>query len=453
MKETIHIYHTNDLHSHFEHWSRIRDLMKDRRLLHEGEGDEVFAFDIGDHVDRSHPLTEATLGKGNIKFLNEAGYDGVTIGNNEGITLDHEELNHLYDEAAFPVILGNLFDESMALPDWASPYQIYRTKGGVKIGVLGLTAPFYPFYQALGWTVTEPIAELRKLLDELRPKVDVLILLSHLGIRDDEWIGEEFPEVDVILGAHTHHILHEGKEVNGTLLGAAGKYGNFVGHMVIEVDSSSKKILTRKAGLYAYEDLPESGVELDEERGWVLDGQALLEEEIADLKTGLSVDWYAPSPLPLLLSEALMEWTDADCSFVNAGLLMEGLQKGAVTKRDLHHILPHPINPCLITLTGEELKEIITLTLNESWPALEVKGLGFRGRVLGQFVYTNISFTEGDLLVGGEHLDPHESYKVALPDMFTFGHFFPSLKTKTKKYFMPEFLRDVLGWKLGKMKN
>ena len=45
-------------------------------------GDAFFLFDIGDNVDRSHPFTEGTKGKGNIQLLNEAGYDAVTIGNN-----------------------------------------------------------------------------------------------------------------------------------------------------------------------------------------------------------------------------------------------------------------------------------------------------------------------------------------------------------------------------------
>lgn len=34
-------------------------------------------------MDRSHPLTEATLGKANIELLNDAQVDVVTIGNNE----------------------------------------------------------------------------------------------------------------------------------------------------------------------------------------------------------------------------------------------------------------------------------------------------------------------------------------------------------------------------------
>ena len=36
----------------------------------------------------------------------------------------------------------------------------------------------------------------------------------------------------------------------------------------------------------------------------------------------------------------------------NAGIFLGSLEKGWVTKEDLHSLLPHPINLCLITLDG-----------------------------------------------------------------------------------------------------
>jgi hypothetical protein len=41
-------------------------------------------------------------------------------------------------------------------------------------------------------------------------------------------------------------------------------------------------------------------------------------------------------------------------------------------------------------------------------------------------------------------------YKLGTIDMYTFGHFFPELYLADKKYFLPEFLRDVMEWKLKK---
>ncbi|MCA1064989.1 bifunctional UDP-sugar hydrolase/5'-nucleotidase [Rossellomorea sp. AcN35-11] len=448
MKETIHIYHTNDLHSHFEHWSRIRDFLKRRKQWHQEEGEPVYLFDIGDHMDRSHPLSEATLGKGNTHFLNEAGFDAVTIGNNEGITLDYDDLDRLYDDAAFHVIVGNLLDKSSELPDWVKTHHIYRTQSGMRIGVIGLTAYFKPFYEALGWNITSPMDELTKLVQEIDPQVDMIILLSHLGIRDDELIAEQFPEIDVILGAHTHHILHQGKDIKGTMLGAAGKYGHYVGHMMIEVDTVTKQITGKKAQLYEHNELPPVKNEELERLKWYQEGEDLLRKEVTYLKESLPVDWFNPSPLPILLSDALLEWCGADCAFLNSGLLIDGLNRGPVTKQDLHRILPHPINPCLIRMKGAELKEIIRQTFNDEWPHLQVKGLGFRGKVMGRFVYTNIQLVDHEILIGHKPIDAQKIYRLALPDMFTFGHFFPDLQRLEKKYYMPEFLRDVLEWKL-----
>lgn len=450
MRETIHIYHTNDLHSHFEHWSRIRDFLKMRKQWHLDEGETVYLFDIGDHMDRWHPFSEATLGKGNIDLLNEVGYDAVTIGNNEGITLDYEDLNSLYENADFHVIVGNLFDQLSQLPSWVKSHHIYQTNNGMKIGVIGLTAYFKPFYEALGWNITSPMDELEKLVQELHPHVDMMILLSHLGIRDDELIAARFPEIDVILGAHTHHVLHQGKEIKGTMLGAAGKYGHYVGHMMIEIDTANNKIVGKKAQLYEQQELPLVEKEEQENIEWYQKGEDLLGEEVTELAKPLPVDWFNPSPLPNVLCDTLAEWCEADCAFLNSGLLIDGLNEGAVTKQDLHRILPHPINPCLIELKGAELKEIIKQTFNEEWPHLQVKGLGFRGKVMGRFVYTNIQFKGYEILIDHNPIDSQKIYKLALPDMFTFGHFFPDLQRLEKKYFMPEFLRDILQWKLKK---
>ena len=90
-----------------------------KKREHSIEGEACYIFDIGDHVDRSHPFTEGTKGQGNIQLLNEAGYDAVTIGNNEGITMSKEALSALYKDAKFDVILSNLFEEDGSRPEWA----------------------------------------------------------------------------------------------------------------------------------------------------------------------------------------------------------------------------------------------------------------------------------------------------------------------------------------------
>ncbi len=56
-------------------------------------------------------------------------------------------------------------------------------------------------------------------------QVDLLVLMSHLGINADRQIARDFPELDVILGSHTHHLFEKGEVINGVQIGAAGKFG------------------------------------------------------------------------------------------------------------------------------------------------------------------------------------------------------------------------------------
>ena len=71
-------------------------------------GKTVVTIDLGDFSDRCHPLTEATDGRANVAIMNTLAYDLVTIGNNEGIGNSKKQLEHLYDQATFEVVLANL---------------------------------------------------------------------------------------------------------------------------------------------------------------------------------------------------------------------------------------------------------------------------------------------------------------------------------------------------------
>ncbi len=442
--ETIHIYHTNDIHSHLENWPRIQQFLNQRRSLHHSQGEEVYIFDIGDFIDRWHPFTEATKGKGIIELLNEAHFTAVTMGNNEGVNLPHEDLNQLYHRANFDVLTANLFQENGVYPSWVKPYKIYPTKKGKRIGVIGFTAPFTHLYELLGWKLAEPIAELKKWLPQLKKESDIIVLLSHLGIRDDEYIAAEFPEIDVILGAHTHHFFEKGKLVGHTLLAAAGKYGYYVGHVTLQIDQKKQK----NATLFEVKDLPAVPNEEEIINSYLLKGREMLQQKVTTLKTPLKSDPFQETELSLLLCQALREWCKADCAMLNAGLLLGPLE-GDVTEYDLLTICPHPINPCVVELTGEELQQILMETKDDSLHHRVIKGLGFRGTVLGTFVYDRISFKQNEVFINNEKLIPEKIYTLALPDMFTFGHFFKEvLPNKHKNYFLPEFLRDILKWKL-----
>ncbi|WP_077619253.1 bifunctional metallophosphatase/5'-nucleotidase [Bacillus sinesaloumensis] len=460
MIETLHIYHTNDLHSHFDRWPKITKYITEMRQLHKQNHEEMLLLDIGDHIDRFHPISEASHGKINVELLNQLQYDYATIGNNEGITMSYEHLDTLYDNAEFKVLLANLFDRNGNLPNWAKPYDIHVLPSGFRIGIIGLTVHYIALYKLLGWNIKNPLVVLQETLDELKDKTDMILLMSHLGINDDEQIAREFPEVDVLLGAHTHHLFEEGKRINNTLLCCAQKYGNYIGHVTLKIDTEQKKLFESTAAVISTKSLPES-TETNEILSQYLEEstQVLQNDVIAKIKQPLKSDWFSETSFSRLLAQVLREWCEGDISMVNAGLLLDSLPIGYVTREDLHRICPHPINPCKVWLKGDELKEIILQANTEEMVNLKIKGLGFRGEVMGKMVYDGVEIettklSDGlnhitDIKINGHELEPDRTYSIATVDMFTFGLLFPGIRdAKDKKYFMPELLRDLLAEKI-----
>lgn len=458
----IHIFHTNDLHSHLEQWPKIISLLHEKRNHYREIGDDVLTFDIGDHVDRFHPLTEATLGKANVMLMNEVGYDSATIGNNEGITLSKEALSSLYTEANFPVLVANLFEENGERPDWLKPYEMITLENGITIGVIGVTIPFRPFYEALGWTVKDPFEVLPLLIKEVKKKANIIIFLSHLGLNFDEEVANSFADIDVILGGHTHHVLENGLTINNTLIHQAGKFGAYVGQVTITYDNCQKRIRSSQAKCLAVNEYLPCELTEDKIKEISVQKQAVLNEEVCFLEKELSISWDQPSSLANLLATSVKDWCRAEIGMINSGLLLRSLNEGTVTKGDLHQICPHPINPCKVQLTGQILKEIIHYALSEEMIFKKIRGFGFRGKVMGIMVFDGVTYdakilNDGlthifNIKVNGKKIDNDRIYEVATVDMFTFGHLYPSIAAaKIKQYYMPELLRDLLAWKLRKL--
>ncbi|WP_163536555.1 bifunctional UDP-sugar hydrolase/5'-nucleotidase [Gracilibacillus sp. YIM 98692] len=455
MREELHFYYSNDLHSHFENWSNIVAFMESKKRKHQLDKEEYWIFDLGDHVDRFHPIAEAYRGKANVKLLNQAGYDVVTIGNNEGITLEYEDLFHLYDEAEFQITCGNLLSMNGHQPEWLKQNIGLETASGIRIQVIGLTAPFNAFYQPLGWHVETPVPYLEKLVEKLKTEADIIVLLSHLGITEDEVIAKRFPEIDCIIGAHTHHLFKNGEYIEGTLLTAAGKHGKYVGQVDLIWDHHEGQLINKQAYAVSTEHMKSHKMtdQTLESLGEKADKQ--LGKPVAYLLKPYNVNWFQHTPIIEHLAHYLKNWTKADIGMLNAGILLDDIKAGEVTYGDVHRICPHPINPCTVTLRGIEIIEVVRGAYSEKLINLELKGFGFRGKVLGKFVFDGIDVELHVDKEGNEHvkqvyyrdkpIEHERQYVLATADMFTFGNMFPEIARSTnKQFFLPEFMRDLI---------
>ncbi|OSH20904.1 5'-nucleotidase [Enterococcus faecalis] len=448
--EEIVLFHTNDLHSHFENWPKIRRLVKAKRSLYQKEGKTVVTIDLGDFSDRCHPLTEATDGRANVAIMNTLAYDLVTIGNNEGIGKSKKQLEHLYDQATFEVVLANLEEpKTQTLPDFCQAYKIMTTKEGTKLGFIGLTAPFPLTYNPNGWTIKQVEAVLPQLITEVAPQCDVLILLSHLGIDTDFMIAANYPEIQVILGSHTHHLFKDGEKINHVQLAAAGKYGQYIGEVHLFVDADTKQV-TSYAKTIETASLEEQATDAKEIAGYLTEGHRLLQaQQIAQIPETLSTDLRQPHAFITVALKALKEAGQTEAAVLNNGLFLADLPEGIINADQLHEALPHPMHLIKVTLKGSDMSRLIR-EMEKSRQFLRkfpIRGMGFRGKIFGELYYDGIRFERNSQTVfwQGKPIQPEQKYTLTTVDHFQFVPFFPTIELVGEVEFLfPDVLRTVV---------
>ncbi|MGM0177357.1 bifunctional metallophosphatase/5'-nucleotidase [Enterococcus sp. AZ159] len=448
--EEIVLFHTNDLHSHFENWPKIRRLVKAKRSLYQKEGKTVVTIDLGDFSDRCHPLTEATDGRANVAIMNTLAYDLVTIGNNEGIGNSKKQLEHLYDQATFEVVLANLEEpKTQTLPDFCQAYKIMTTKEGTKLGFIGLTAPFPLTYNPNGWTIKQVEAVLPQLITEVAPQCDVLILLSHLGIDTDFMIAANYPEIQVILGSHTHHLFKDGEKINHVQLAAAGKYGQYIGEVYLFVDADTKQV-TSYAKTIETASLEEQATDAKEIAGYLTEGHRLLQaQQIAQIPETLSTDLRQPHAFITVALKALKEAGQTEAAVLNNGLFLADLPEGIINADQLHEALPHPMHLIKVTLKGSDMSRLIR-EMEKSRQFLRkfpIRGMGFRGKIFGELCYDGIRFERNSQTVfwQGKPIQPEQKYTLTTVDHFQFVPFFPTIELVGEVEFLfPDVLRTVV---------
>lgn len=456
--EKVHILHTNDIHSHFGQMPFIAGGI--RQLQHEclEKGEQSVVVDLGDHADRMSSITEGTLGSANVEIMNLSGYRYAAIGNNEGLTFPKDRLLSYYDNARFTVLCSNMLDaDTQQYPPFMKPY-IIDDIGSLKVCWISITAN-YPVYNLLGWEVLDPNRQIGKIVTKIRKQVDLVIILSHTGYKNDILLAKEVSGIDLIIGSHTHDLLESGVEVNNTFIIQAGKFGQYLGQTTIEFDPDTKQMIKITGKCHDVSLFPKAS----DIESLIMEKQKLADQvlgpSIVSLEHEFPVDWFSESPLGNLLAEGIRDWVGAELAMVNAGQLLFSLPKGPVTRKDLHALCPHPINPCKLDIKGIHIQAILEEALTEKSIHRQVRGLGFRGKVMGWMCVDGLTVTydkareEGNriiqILVNDDLLEPDQIYRVGTIDMFTFGWIFPRFREAEKiQYFLPEFIRDVLSKEL-----
>lgn len=247
------ILHTSDMHSRIDpidphaadKYAGMGGVVRRATFVKQFRGNhpDVLLFDCGD-ISQGTPYYNLFQGEVEVKMMNLMGYDAMTIGNHE-FDSGLENMARLFRMADFPVVCANYDVTGTVLEGLVKPYTVL-VRNGLKIGVFGLAPKMEGLVQAdkcEGIIYNNPVAVAQEMVDVLRTKegCDVVICLSHLGIRSnqgdsDEKLVAETRGIDVILGGHSHTfmenpVFYVNADSKSVPVLHSGKSGIFVGEV------------------------------------------------------------------------------------------------------------------------------------------------------------------------------------------------------------------------------
>jgi 5'-nucleotidase / UDP-sugar diphosphatase len=428
--QTFTILHTNDMHSNLigvgpaSEYSpmslnddgtiggieRIASLIAKRRKAREAMG-PVLVLDVGD-FSIGTPFGGATHETGaELQCLSLAGYDATTFGNHEfdaGPAALAKAIAAAKKAGHIPPILAantHFDDDAAGLAQFKELAQaelirshMVLERGGVRFGLFGMmgTDSIQFTINPGAVTFSDPIETARKMATQLRAEgADVVICLSHCGVREptsgpitegeDIDLARAVPEIDVIVGGHTHTFVRQPIIADGTPVVQAGCYGAALGELVIQMEGGKRNV--ESYTLHTIDDtIPgdsrlakavevfkaETSRILFAPRGFEID------EPLAVIDRDWSNSFFdltASMPLGNLTADAIRHAANADVALNAAGMVRAGLTRGnSGVQRvyDVFLLAPLGIGVAdqsaggslvVVYLTGQEIKTCLEFLL------------------------------------------------------------------------------------------
>ena len=364
----IIIFHTTDTHAS-RRWPQLATVIKEQLQ----QTPHHLLIDCGDTIQGS-PLATITQGRAAIEPILALPYDVWVPGNHEA-DFGVDALKEVFRLAQDKLLCANFRIKTDPHP---LPWKIFQ-RNGLKIAVIGAEASYFR-----NWLLPEEFAKyeittaqqaLRKQLPLIaREKPDIIILATHQAwfeerdprhVNEVREIAEFFPEIHLIIGAHSH------REIPGRIIGhntwyaQAGCHAENLGKITIRfheetrvMDFQSELIPIPQDTLPDEELLARMQPWLDTEKEYLaIPTEIVIPKEIpCKLKPGQG------NPISELLCMAIAEASGAEIAF--HGVLAElPIPAGPLSRKTLFDVVPYEN----IIITAELTPDELTAVMTEQW--------------------------------------------------------------------------------------
>jgi 2',3'-cyclic-nucleotide 2'-phosphodiesterase (5'-nucleotidase family) len=461
-RATLRVLFTSDMHAHVLPFDDVRErpargsiAQVATVIARERQADPLnVVLDGGDEIEGTPLEYYAIAAPGAsgvdpaIAAMNIVGYDAVVLGNHE-FNFGLDVLRRSMAQAKFPWLAANLGGAEQARLPVGGELVIER--GGVRIGILGLTNPNIPHWDPpehwRGLTFADPVAVAAARVPELRKRADVVIVVVHSGFErdlatgapegtDDEnfgWRLAQLPGIDLLLTGHTHRNIPP-QRLGATVVAQPGRWGDVVTRVDLDLarEGGAWKVTGwRGENIPTAQEAPDPRVvaEAAPEEAKV---KAELARPLGELTAPLEVTALplADDPGVDLIHAVQLEATGAQLSL--AAPLGGGRTEfpaGPLTPRLAHALYPYPNTLVVVRLTGAELKDVLEHAVR-GWTGVACAGSGCaleRNRELPTYNYDTLegatylvdpAAAVGSRILGlrvaGKPVQPGDTFTVAI---------------------------------------
>lgn len=443
MRQAV-IFHTNDVHSHFDSFLSISAAI--RRQVRPGAD---LVLDAGDFCDQRSVMISGTDGCGGIELLKAAGYDAMAIGNNEffaGI----DAMKKMAGQG-LPMLACNL--RTLAgggIPGVRADLLLERS--GVRFLIIGC-CPFWggnqgntSFTDMAGISLIDPVPLIRRSLETHRGSYDISILLSHAGYRTDCAIALAVPQLDLIIGGHSHTVMQAPLQIGHTWIHQSGSNAALLGRITLQLDAQNR-ILAIQAVNEAPSDKADPQLEQLLQKETAL-GEQHLAKALYEIQEPLPFLIDRECPAVNAIADGLHRCYGGDLGLIHHGILSCGIPQ-RISKLALLNAEPSPLNPTTVIYRGSQIREALAASFDPAFLHRKPdRWEGFRGTELGALAVSwNVRVIRDPLQIwiDGMPLEDEREYTVITDDFLQRGSGYAMLgQSLGSVEFHDGYIRDLL---------
>jgi 2',3'-cyclic-nucleotide 2'-phosphodiesterase (5'-nucleotidase family) len=405
----IIILSTTDIHGKFDYLPVFSAFVKETRTKYEN----VIVVDGGDRFT-GNPYNDLYEKKQFpiVDLMNLVGFDVMVIGNHE-FDFGIEVLNERIQETRASVIMANIDFKSSGLEGLVEPYHIVN-KNGIKIAFLGLSnvdkqtgKPAVLAKRIEGIEFFDPI-ETALHFRYLRKESHVFVALTHIGFTEDRALAYAMPELDLIIGGHSHTMLEKPIILNGVMITQAGQHARQIGKTKILLEKGVITEITNEIIDLSTWDKPVDHAIVERVKDF--EGNRFWERPFATLLHEIP----NVEQLSYMATDAAIALPGVDFSLLNfSGIRAERLSAGPITYGDILRLSPFNNFLVIVGLKPSGIQKFIEQRTDFLSPA--------------GFEYTARKTPDGTrvermMLPNGQILDENKTYYLAI-DNFLFSRY------------------------------